>query len=128
MTFSGYVSPVWPVIDRSHVVLFPSSQESFGNAVIEAQLSQRPVIAAGATGHLETIDNGRTGLHVVPGDPAEMAKVVGQLMDDPDQARKLATAGREHARQAFGVDRYREQIREAVRVASLKRRSPGRRS
>ena len=73
VTFTGYVAPVWSVFDRAHAVLAPSLREPFGNAVVEAQLSARPVVAAAAGGHLETVEDGRTGIHVPAGDADAMA-------------------------------------------------------
>ena len=68
--FAGYVSPVTPVLERAQIVLAPSQRESLGNVVIEAQLAGRPVIATATTGHLETVQDGRTGVR----DPARVAR------------------------------------------------------
>ena len=55
ITFSGYVSPIWTALDAADIVVAPSLREPFGNAVIEAQLSGRPVVASKALGHTESI-------------------------------------------------------------------------
>ncbi|HEY0950690.1 glycosyltransferase family 4 protein [Nocardioides sp.] len=110
VTFAGYVAPVWPALERADLLLAPSLGESFGNAVVEAQLARRPVVAAAVPGHLETIRHGVTGLLVTPRDPRALADAVGTLVEDPGLALLLGDAGRRAARWAYGVARYRSEI------------------
>jgi len=112
--FSGYCSPIWPVLDRADIVLAPSLREPFGNAVVEAQLARRPVVAAASQGHLESISDGETGLLAAPADPEEMAAAVRKLIDDPALAARLAAAGQDSAARRFSVDRYRVEIGDLV--------------
>lgn len=108
--FSGYCSPVWPVLERADIVVAPSLQEPFGNVVVEAQLAGRPVVAAAAYGHLESITDGETGLLVPPGDAAALAGAVGRLITDPSLAARLAERGRAEALRRFSMPRYRREI------------------
>ena len=114
VTFSGYVSPSSVVWDRSDAVIAPSLREPFGNAVVEAQLAQRPVVAVAAAGHLETVRDNVSGLHVDP-DAEDIAAKIAWLMDNPSQAARIATAARAWARTDFSLERYRAQI---VQVAA----------
>lgn len=109
VTFSGYVSPSSVVWDRSDTVIAPSLREPFGNAVVEAQLARRPVVAVAAAGHLETVRDSITGLHVHP-DAADIAGKVAWLIDHPAEATRIATAAREAALTDFSLERYRAQI------------------
>jgi hypothetical protein len=108
--FSGYVSPTWPVLERSDIFLAPSLGESFGNAVVEAQLARRPVVATAIQGHLETVSDGRTGLLIPASDPTAMADAVERLMDNPVLADELAARGRAHALQTYSVDSFGQGI------------------
>lgn len=110
VSFLGYVSPVWPVLERSHALVAPSLREPFGNAVVEAQLALRPVIASAALGHLETVQDGVTGLLVPPGDVAALSAAIARLMDDRDLADRLAQTGHAHAKAHFNVARYADEI------------------
>jgi glycosyltransferase involved in cell wall biosynthesis len=112
--FLGYTSPIWPALARADVVLAPSLGESFGNAVIEGQMANRPVVATAVQGHLETVINGVTGLLVPCEDPAAMAAAIARLLDDADLAQKLARQGRETAIANFSASRYRQQIRSVL--------------
>lgn len=112
--FSGYCDPIWPVLQRADIVLAPSLREPFGNAVVEAQLSRRPVVAAAALGHLETTSDGETGLLVPAGDGEAMAAAVKRLIDDPDLARRVARTGQAESERRFSVARYRTEIADLV--------------
>lgn len=106
VTFSGYTSPVWPALARADVLLAPSTAEALGNAVVEAQLACRPVVATALGGHLETVLPGKTGQLVPVGDPAAMAAAVRRLVDEPHLAEQLALAGQARAQSEFSLDQY----------------------
>lgn len=108
--FAGYQSPIWPVLARADIVLAPSLHEPFGNAVVEAQMSRRPVVAAASLGHLESITDELTGLLVVPGDADAMAAAARRLVEDRTLAARLADEGRREGLRRFSVDRYRREI------------------
>lgn len=118
VTFSGYTSPVWPALARSHMMLAPSLREPFGNAVVEAQLALRPVVATAALGHLESIKDGETGLLVKVGDADAMALATARLMDDKELANRLAVQARRSALDRFTTDRYARKVNELVEELS----------
>lgn len=124
VTFSGYVSPIWPALEVAQAMLAPSLGESLGNAVVQALLMERPVVATAVQGHLDSVTDGETGLLVPPGDAVALAEGIARLLDDPELADRLAAAGRRHAIERFGVPRYRAEIVDVV--ASLT--EPGRRT
>ena len=115
--FRGYASPIWPVLAEADIVVAPSLREPFGNAVVEAQLARRPVVATAAFGHTESIVDGESGLLVPPEDIDAMATAIGRLVDDVDVARQIADAGRDSAVRRFSTGRYRSEI--ALLIASL---------
>ena len=119
VTFLGYASPIWPVLARADIAVAPSLREPFGNAVVEAQLARRPVVATSALGHTESISDGETGLLVPAENVDAMAAAIARLIDDADLAERLADAGRESARTRFSIERYRAEV--AKLVASLAR-------
>lgn len=121
--FSGYCSPIWPVLERADIVVAPSLQEPFGNVVVEAQLAGRPVVAAAAYGHLESITDEETGLLVPPGNADALAAAVHRLIVDPALAARLGQQGQAEAGRRFSVPRYRREIAELVDDVS-RARSP----
>jgi glycosyltransferase involved in cell wall biosynthesis len=115
ITFSGYVSPIWSALDAADIVVAPSLREPFGNAVVEAQLSARPVVASAALGHTESIIDGVSGLLVPPGDAQALAAAVARVIDGPALALSLAIRGRELAVERFSTERYNHEIVAVVR-------------
>lgn len=110
VTFLGYRSPIWAVLADADIAIAPSLREPFGNAVVEAQLAGRPVVATAALGHTESIADGETGLLVPPEDVTAMADALARLIDDAALADRLAQAGRRIALIRFSTERYRAEV------------------
>jgi len=68
--------------------------EGFGIVFLEANACGTPVIGARAGGVPDAIVDGETGLLVPPDDPEALARAVMELLDNPDRARTMGTAGR----------------------------------
>lgn len=121
--FSGYCSPIWPALARADVVVAPSLREPFGNAVVEAQLALRPVVATAALGHLESITDGETGLLVPAEDVDAMAEAIRRLVEDPELAAALATNARRQAQLRFSTERYDREVSDlVVELSALRQR------
>ncbi|WP_411285421.1 glycosyltransferase family 4 protein [Lapillicoccus sp.] len=110
VTFHGYTSPIWPALAQADLLVAPSPWESFGNCVVEAQLALRPVVVAGAMGHLEIVTPGVTGILATPDDPGSFASGIRRLMDNPDLARSIAEQAREQALSRFSLQRYADEV------------------
>ena len=110
VSLPGYTTDVWLALEGADVVLAPSLGESFGNAVVEAQLALRPVVATAVQGHLETVRDGVTGLLVPPDDAVAIADAVQRLVEDPVLADTLARRGRDVALESFTATRYRSEM------------------
>jgi glycosyltransferase involved in cell wall biosynthesis len=95
------------------VVACPSRMEAFGRVSIEAQAMGRPVVVHRVGGLPETLDEGRTGWSVEPGDPAGLASALERALavaegDDPGfAARARAFVGSRYA-----LDRMTARTRE----------------
>jgi len=75
--------------------VFPSLDESFGLPAVEAMACGCPVVASRA-GSLPEVC-GDAALLVDPADPADIARAVRLVLDDPDCATRLRAAGRARA-------------------------------
>jgi glycosyltransferase involved in cell wall biosynthesis len=110
VSFAGYTNPVWPHLAACDIVLAPSLREPFGNAVVEAQLALRPVVASRAHGHVESIVDGETGLLVPAGDVGAMALAEERLLHDGQLAARITSAARTQALVRFSPERYDREV------------------
>jgi glycosyltransferase involved in cell wall biosynthesis len=99
-----FTSDVRPLYDLLELVLLPSRSEGLSQALLEGMALGKPVIASAATGNLEVVTDGVNGRLVAPLDPEAWALTITQLLADPEQAGRLAAAGRETARVAFALE------------------------
>ncbi len=72
--------------------VFPSSTDTFGQVILEAQASGLPVLAVRAGGPAELIEDGRTGC-LVPADTYELATAIRGIARRQALLRRLATGG-----------------------------------
>jgi D-inositol-3-phosphate glycosyltransferase len=79
------------------VVLTPSHSESFGLVALEAQACGTPVVAASVGGLRTVVRDGYSGVLVDSHDPAEWARVIGNLVTAPRRLRALSEGALRHA-------------------------------
>jgi glycosyltransferase involved in cell wall biosynthesis len=83
------------------LLLFPSYREGFPNAVLEAQACSLPVAGYAATGTMDAVENGKTGVIVPVGDADALACAVEQYLADPRLMQSHGRAGRARVLQDF---------------------------
>lgn len=84
-------------------LVLPSRLEGMSNAILEAMASGLPVVANRVGGNPELVIDGETGLLCRQGDPADMARAIGELLDHPEKRVQLGAAGRVRALQEFSL-------------------------
>jgi D-inositol-3-phosphate glycosyltransferase len=87
------------------VVLCPAWYEPFGIVPLEAMACGRPVVASAVGGHVDSVVDGVTGLHVPPRDPAHLAGAIARLLADRDLRVRMGEAGRRRVERRFDWDR-----------------------
>ena len=75
--------------------------EPFGLVAIEAQMRGTAIVASRSGGFRETVDDGRSGLLVDPGDVGALSDALLQLLGQREQAEVMGRAGRERALRLF---------------------------
>jgi phosphatidylinositol alpha 1,6-mannosyltransferase len=80
------------------VFVFPSTTETFGNVVTEAQASGLPTVVVDRGGPPDQVEPGETGWIARPNDPADLAGRVEGLLRNDGERRRMGRAAREAAR------------------------------
>jgi len=74
--------------------VFPSTTDTFGNVVLEAQASGVPVIVSDQGGPQENLLDGETGLVVPANDAEAFAEAVTKLLENPERRQRMSEASR----------------------------------
>ncbi len=85
----------------SDVFVFPSTTDTFGNVVLEAQASGLPVIVTDQGGPKELMREGETGIVVKGGDKDSLAGAMRFFLQNKDKLRAMGESAREFAEQGM---------------------------
>jgi glycosyltransferase involved in cell wall biosynthesis len=89
-------SEIVSLMHGARFLVFPSVwYEGFPMTIAEAFACGLPVIASRLGSMAEIVTDGRTGLHVSPGNPSELAASVGWAWRHPGKLHELGKAGRQ---------------------------------
>jgi glycosyltransferase involved in cell wall biosynthesis len=92
------VAALLPAFD---VFALPSLYEGLPCALIEAMTCGIPIVATAVNSVPEIVISGETGLLARPGDPTSLSRALAHMLDQPEEAQRMATAAR-----AYLGDRY----------------------
>ena len=107
----------------SDICIWPSVNEAYGMALLEAQAAGIPVVSCAVRGVPDVVCDGRTGLLAAPGDAAGLADLARALISD--QPRRAAM-GRAAAQFVVGERSIREAARQLNQAfAGLPAQTPG---
>jgi glycosyltransferase involved in cell wall biosynthesis len=95
------------IIRGACALIFPSLYEGFGLPVLEAMLLGTPVVTSGVSSLPEVA--GDAALLVNPYEVDEIARAIGQIVEDADLRSELSARGRTQAA-VFSVERYRGRV------------------
>jgi glycosyltransferase involved in cell wall biosynthesis len=99
VTFTGFLEgeDLAAVYASCDLFVFPSTTDTFGNVVLEAQASGLPVIVSDAGGPQENLLPGETGLVVAGDNEEELAAAILELAAQPERLRDMGRAARSYA-------------------------------
>lgn len=128
---AGHVEFLGLISDADKVAAFHSVDvyvapntggESFGIVLLEAMASQTPVVASDIDAFSRVLEAGNAGALFANEDSTDLARVINQLLDDPDERERLGTEGLRRAKMFdwATVARDVERVYESVTVSGEK--------
>lgn len=122
VTWHGWVSDKARFFDGIDLFVFPSVQESFGLAALEAAAHGVPVIACDAEGPANLFTHGENALITARNNPPQLAAAMETLMNDAALRESLAEQGYQLA-QHFTPENIIKMIQE--NVSYIVKQKPG---
>ena len=105
VVLTGHVDDVRPYLALVDVHVLPSRREGFPNVVLEAGAMGIPTVTTRATGAVDSVRDGETGLLVDVDAPGQLADAVARLLDDPALRGRLGAAARDWVVRDFQPER-----------------------
>lgn len=102
----------------SDIYVLPSYREGVPRSVIEAQAMGLPAVVTNIRGCREVVQHGETGLLVEPGNPAQLARALGQLLQDAELRNRMGTAARLRAQALFDEQHVFKRILQSYSLLS----------
>ncbi|WP_082590383.1 glycosyltransferase family 4 protein [Phycicoccus sp. Soil748] len=122
-----HVSDVRPYLAASQLCVLPTRREGFPNVVLEASAMGLPCVTTEATGAIDSVIHGRTGLIVPVDDADSLSTAMRTLINDPALRASMGEAARRRAVADFqptDVARAIADIVEAEQECSVLLESP----
>jgi glycosyltransferase involved in cell wall biosynthesis len=90
---TGYRTDADSLLAAADVATLSSTAEGIGGVLIDALSFGTPVVATRASGFVEVVRHGETGLLVPVGDADAFGEAVAAILLDPAMARRMSDAG-----------------------------------
>jgi glycosyltransferase involved in cell wall biosynthesis len=105
--FRGQVDNLPPLFAACDVVILPSRSEGVPLVILEALASARPVVASKVGSIPEVVDSS-CGILIDQPSPAEFARAIHSLLDQPELREKMGAAGRRKIEANHDIRKTRE--------------------
>ena len=106
----GYREDVPDLLAAADVFALPSHFEGLPMSVIEAMLTELPVVATDVRGPREQVVDGQTGFLVPPGLSAPLARALRTVTQDLPLARAMGERGRQRAVASYSEKRIMDLV------------------
>jgi O-antigen/teichoic acid export membrane protein/glycosyltransferase involved in cell wall biosynthesis len=100
----GFVQEIAPFYHLMDVIALPSHREGLACVLLEANAAGKPVVATRATGTVDAVVDGVTGILVPLGNAKALALALKRLLQDRELAETMGRAGRARVLREFRQD------------------------
>lgn len=104
----------WKYLPLLDVLCLPTLREGFPNVVLEAAAAGVPAITTRATGAIDSVVDGVTGVVFDSGDIAELVDCINRLSKDPKRLQEMGLAAKERAASDFQPERIWQGVQEIL--------------
>jgi len=113
----GHVDRMPDFYKAIDVFCLPSLREGFPNVNLEAAATSIPVVTTDATGCIDSVADGESGLVVPKRDASALAMALATLLTDPALRRRMGTAGRRRVLAAWRSESVWQRTAELLQQA-----------
>ncbi len=96
-----HVLDVRPYLAAADLLVLPTRREGLPNVVLEAAAMGVPSVTTTATGAIDSVADGETGILVPPDDPQSLAAAMSRLLRDPGLRHEMGESARNRAVKLF---------------------------
>jgi glycosyltransferase involved in cell wall biosynthesis len=95
--FTGYLTgkELAAAYASADIFVFPSTTDTFGNVIIEAQASGVPVVVSDSGGPKELVEENQNGLITKSHDADDLTRAIRELVVDSDRRQRMGSHARE---------------------------------
>ncbi len=111
--FLGYCSDVPGLLAALDLFVISSHKEGLCTSLMDAMAAQLPIVATGAGGIPEVVEDMKTGIIVPPCNPQALAEALISLATDRELATRLSMQARETAQQKFD---YHKMVKDTLNI------------
>lgn len=108
--FIGNRKDVAALLSVCDLFVLPSLWEGFPNVILEAMASGTPIVATAVDGVPELVENGKTGLLVLPANSQALAEAISQMIHNREKAAVMAQEALQVVQTTFSIERTVTQI------------------
>jgi len=116
-----HIDDVRPYLALSDLLVLPTKREGLPNVVLEAAAMGKPAVTTTATGAIDSVIDGETGLLVAATDEA-IAEGLARLVGDPEMSGRMGDRARTEIAPRYTWERGAEDFLAACRSLDLSAR------
>jgi len=113
--FLGHRDDVPELLAAADIFVLPSISEGFPGVVLEAMALGLPVVASALPSVHEIVEPEASARWVEPGSARELARVIGDLLDDPELRQRFGERGRQIFEERFTLEKSARRMVELYR-------------